>query len=150
MLQLRKTQLQTLSVSRQILQIYPMHKIQFFMIQYGGIYKFLSDVFITVAIMKPTNKKPLSLTISTILVFHNPLLIYICSAHQLAAKILSTPFAIFLLCCHSIKLSWIQTFQVHKQGKFGLKSAVYKQERFQIKSGLWWHTYGFYFLICFL
>ena len=44
-----------------------MHKIQFFMIQYGGIYKFLSDVFITVAIMKPTNKKPLSFTISTVL-----------------------------------------------------------------------------------
>ena len=30
------------------------------MIQYGGIYQFLSDAFLTVAIMNPTNKKPLS------------------------------------------------------------------------------------------
>ena len=30
----------------------------------------------------------------------------------------------------------LQTILVHKQGKLGLKSAVYKQERFQIKSGL--------------
>ena len=29
-----------------------------------------------------------------------------------------------------------------KQGKLGLKSEVYNQERFQIKSGLWWRVYG--------
>ena len=31
----------------------------------------------------------------------------------------------------------LQTIQVHKQGKLGLKSAVYNQERFQIKRGLY-------------
>ena len=30
----------------------------------------------------------------------------------------------------------LQTIYVHKQGKLGLKSAVYNQERFQIKRGL--------------
>ena len=36
----------------------------------------------------------------------------------------------------------LQTIYVHKQGELGLNSAVYNQERFQIKSGLLWRAYG--------
>ena len=98
MLQLRKTQLQTLSVSRQILQIYPLHKIQFFMIQYGGIYQFLSDVFLTVAIMNPTNKKPVSLTIPTVLFLHLTIKCNRMTAHNNVTTLYSLPKHSILLC----------------------------------------------------
>ena len=48
---------------------------------------------------------------------------------------------------HFYKRLILQTILVHKQGKLGLKSAVYNQERFQMKSGLWWRAYGTYFSV---
>ena len=45
-------------------------------------------------------------------------------------------FVYFLPQFYNQKRLILQTILVHKQGKLSLKSAVYNQERFQIKSGL--------------
>ena len=52
---------------------------------------------------------------------------------QAAACIFFTPF---FSAVYNQEGLILQTIQVHKQGKLDLKSAVYNQERFQIKSGL--------------
>ena len=38
----------------------------------------------------------------------------------------------------------MQSGLYYKKLLWALKSAVYKWERFQIKSGLYWHVYGIY------
>ena len=51
---------------------------------------------------------------------------------------------IHTLCIVSIPNGWPCTADnlCIKQGNVGLKSAAYKQERLQIKSGVWWRAYG--------
>ena len=125
MLQLRKTQLQTLSVSRQILQIYPLHRIQFFMIQRFGIYQFLSDVFITAynAIMNPTNEKCLNLTKSTVFFLHLTFNHWTECSQITAYNVLIILYSLTkhsCLLCSTIHCLYIFAVHINQQRKYGV------------------------------